>query len=104
MFELQGKRVQYKKSTGGLLSWWVNFISASTAKLEHVADVVSVEATALLEGFKLVQISGCNNLMVRLDNSIVVQALNSNEGHSMVAAPVLQDCRLLSSIVLGNQT
>ena len=31
--------------------------------------------------------------MVRLDNSTVVQALNSNEGHSMVAAPVLQDCR-----------
>ena len=30
-----------------------NFIVASTSRLEHVADVVSVEAAALLEGLKL---------------------------------------------------
>lgn len=37
-----------------------NFISASTATLEHVADIVSAEAAALLEGLKLLQNLGCS--------------------------------------------
>ena len=72
-----------------------NFIAASTSRLEHVADVVSAEAAALLEGLKLLQSMGCNNVLVRMDNSVVVDAIHLNEGHSMVAAPVLDDCREL---------
>jgi ribonuclease HI len=72
-----------------------NFISASTARLEHVADVVSAEAAALLEGLKLVQSLGCNDILVRMDNITVVDAIRMNEGHAMVAAPVLEDCREL---------
>lgn len=70
-----------------------SFISAGTAKLEHVADVVAAEAAALLEGLKLCLAAGCSNIMVRMDNIIVVEALKLNEGHAMVAAPVLEDCR-----------
>lgn len=66
---------------------------ASMARLEHVADMFSAEATALAEGLKLARNTGCSNLVVRSDNSTVVDAINFNEGHSMVAAPVLDDCR-----------
>lgn len=31
--------------------------------------------------------------MVRMDNITVVEALKLNEGHTMVAAPVLENCR-----------
>lgn len=72
-----------------------NFISASTARLEHVADIVSAEAAPLLEGLKLIQNIGCNNVLVRMDNVTVVEALRLNEGHSMVAAPILESCRVL---------
>ena len=71
------------------------FIRAATARLDHILDVVLAEAAALLEGLKLAQSIGCNNLLVRMDNLIVVQALHSNEGHSVVAAPILQDCRVM---------
>uniref|UniRef100_A0A8I7B4L5 RNase H type-1 domain-containing protein n=1 Tax=Hordeum vulgare subsp. vulgare TaxID=112509 RepID=A0A8I7B4L5_HORVV len=71
------------------------FIRAATARLDHVPDVVSAEAAALLEGLKLVESTGCNNLLVRMDNLTVVQALHNNEGHSMVGAPILQDCRVM---------
>ena len=64
-------------------------MSASTARLEHVADVFTAEAAALLEGLKLARDTGCNNLVVRSDNITVVDALRFNEGYSMVAAPVL---------------
>ncbi|KAE8788148.1 Pre-mRNA-splicing factor SYF1 [Hordeum vulgare] len=40
------------------------FIRAATARLDHVPDVVSAEAAALLEGLKLVESTGCNNLLV----------------------------------------
>jgi ribonuclease HI len=72
-----------------------NFIGASTANLMHVVDVVSAEAAALLEGLKLLQSLGCSNIMVRMDNVEVVDALRLNEGQSRVAAPVLEDCRVL---------
>lgn len=62
------------------------------ARLEHIADVVSPKAAALFEGLKLSLSIGCYNLMVRMDNSIVVDPMNLTEGHSMVAAPVLDDC------------
>ena len=70
-------------------------IRASTARLEYVADVVSAEAAAaaLLEGLKLAHNTGCSNLVVRTDNTTVVDTLNHNEGRSMVAVPVLEDCR-----------
>ena len=70
-----------------------SFMSASTARLEHVADVFTAEAAALLEGLKLARDTGCNNLVVRSDNITVVDALRFNEGYSMVAAPVLDECR-----------
>ena len=44
------------------------FIRAATARLDHIPDVVSAEAAALLEGLKLAQSTGCNNLLVRMDN------------------------------------
>ena len=68
-------------------------MSASTAILEHVDDVFTTEAAALLEGLKLARDTGCNNLLVRSDNITVVDALRFNEGYSMVAASVLQECR-----------
>jgi ribonuclease HI len=72
-----------------------NFIGATTSKLLHVADVVSAEAAALLQGLKFTESLGCNNVLVRMDNSVVVDALRLNEGQSMVAGPVLEDCRSL---------
>ena len=71
------------------------FIRAATARLDHIPDVVSAEATTQLEGLQLAQGTGCNNLLVRMDNLIVVEALQNNEGHSTVAAPIIQDCREL---------
>ena len=59
------------------------------------AETCPAEAAALLEGLMLLQCMGCNNVLVRMDNSVVVDAINLNEGHSMVAAPVLDDCREL---------
>ena len=41
------------------------FMLASTARLEHVADVFTAEAASLLEGLKLARDTGCNNLVVR---------------------------------------
>lgn len=58
-----------------------NFMAASTSHLEHVSDVVSAEAVSLLEGLKLIQRMGCNNVFIRMDNIIVVNALRLNEGH-----------------------
>ena len=73
-----------------------NFIAASTSRLEHVADVVYAEAGALLEGLKLLQSMGCNNVLVRMDNSLwLMLYIHLNEGHSMVAAPLLDDSREL---------
>ena len=71
-----------------------NFI-ASTSRIDHVADVVFAEAVALREGVKLAVSMGCNNIMARMDNFIVVNALQLNEGQSMVAGPVLDECREL---------
>ena len=72
-----------------------NFIVASTSRLDHVADVISAEAATLLEGLKLLQSMGCNNVLVRMDNSVVVDAIHLNEGHSMMAGSVLDDCKEL---------
>lgn len=71
------------------------FIAAATAKLEHVADVVSAEAAALVEGLKLANIIGCNSILVQMDNLTVVQALQQNSGQSMIAAPIIDECRTL---------
>ena len=71
------------------------FVAASTAKLEHVADIVSAEAAALVEGLKLAHSIGCNSLLVQMDNLVVVEALKFNSGYSMVAAPILEECRNL---------
>ena len=68
-------------------------MSASTAILEHVDDVFTTEAAALLEGLKLARDTGCNNLLVRSDNITVVDVFRFNESYSMVAAPVLDECR-----------
>lgn len=62
-------------------------------RLYHVADVVSAEATTLLEGLKLAQSIGWNILFVEMDNITFVGALNLNVGHSMIAAHILVECR-----------
>uniref|UniRef100_A0A8R7ULS3 RNase H type-1 domain-containing protein n=1 Tax=Triticum urartu TaxID=4572 RepID=A0A8R7ULS3_TRIUA len=72
-----------------------NFISASTANLMHMADVVSTEVVVLLEGLKLLQNLGCRNIMLRMDNVVVVETLRLNEGQNMVATPVIEDCQIL---------
>ena len=56
-----------------------NFIGAATAKLTHVADVVCAEAAALREGLKFLQNLGCNNVLVRMDNIIITDAIKENE-------------------------
>ena len=48
------------------------FIGTSTEKIEHVADIVSAEAAALVEGLKLAQNIGCNLVLVQMDNMVVV--------------------------------
>lgn len=72
------------------------FIGASTAKLEHVADIVSAEAAALVEGLKLAQSLGWNFILVQMDNLVLVEDLNLSMGHSVVATPILEECRKLS--------
>ncbi|KAM3242197.1 hypothetical protein ACQJBY_054713 [Aegilops geniculata] len=71
------------------------FIAASTAKLDHVADVVTAEAAALLEGLKLSQTIGAHNLVARTDNATLVEAMVNNSGQDMVAGPILEGCRSL---------
>ena len=57
--------------------------------MEHVVDVVSAKATSFREGLKLAQRIGCNKPLVQMDN---LEFPRLNEGHSMVAAPILDDC------------
>ena len=64
-------------------------------KLDYVADVFSAEAAALREVFKLANTAVCNFVRVQTDNLILVEALQQNLGHSMIAAPILEDCKLL---------
>ncbi|KAF7103189.1 hypothetical protein CFC21_104207 [Triticum aestivum] len=70
-----------------------SFMSASTARLEHVADVCTAGAATLLEGLKLARDTGCHNVVVRSGNIMVVDALRLNGGYSMVAAPEFDECR-----------
>ena len=70
-----------------------SFITASTTRMEHVANVFTTEATTLLEGLKLARNTGCSNLVVRSDNITVVDTIKCNKGYSRVAASVLDDCR-----------
>ncbi|XBJ25843.1 hypothetical protein VPH35_003405 [Triticum aestivum] len=72
------------------------FIGASIAKLEHVADVVPAEVVALAEGYKLACYIGCNSILVQMDNLVIVESLNYNTGHAMIASPLLDECRALS--------
>lgn len=58
-------------------------IGASTTKVEHV---VSTEPSTLLEGLKLRQRIGCNNIIIKMDNIVVAEAFNLNHGHSMMMA------------------
>ena len=46
-----------------------------------------------MKGLKLVNRLGRNNVLIRMDNITVVQALKQDEGYSMVAALILEDCR-----------
>lgn len=58
------------------------FVAASTSKLEHVADIVSAESAALVEGLKLALTIGCNAIFIQMDNLVVVEALKLNTRHS----------------------
>lgn len=49
------------------------FVAAATAKFEHITDVESAEAAALVEGLKLATAMGCNSILVQMDNLIVVE-------------------------------
>lgn len=68
------------------------FVVASMSKLEHVADIVSAEVAALVEGLKLALRIGCNAIFIQMDNLVVVEALNHNIGYSMISAPILDEC------------
>ena len=41
------------------------FVAAATTKFEHVVDVESAEAAALVEGLELAATVGCNSILVR---------------------------------------
>ena len=71
------------------------FIGACTTPMEHVPDVVSAEADAMRQGLLFLQSLGCSKVLIQSDDVIVVDALKNNEGHSLVAAPILNDCRVL---------
>ena len=43
----------------------------------------------------LIQSLGCAKIIVQTDNVTVVEALNLNEGYSMIATPILNECRSL---------
>ena len=77
------------KDVGGM------FVAVSTAKILHVADIVSAESAVLVEGLKLAISIGCNVVFVQMDNLVVVEALNHNARHSMIATPILDECRSL---------
>ena len=51
------------------------FVAAATAKLEHVADVISVEPGELEEDIKLAGNLGLNSILIQSDNVIIVEAL-----------------------------
>ncbi|XBH96612.1 hypothetical protein VPH35_086967 [Triticum aestivum] len=71
------------------------FVCAATAKLDHVPDAFTVEATALVEGLKLANSVGCSSILVQMDCLNLVETLQQNTGHSTIAAPILEDYRLL---------
>ena len=71
------------------------FVGAATTKIEHVADVVSAEAAALVEGLKLASSIDANSILVQMDNLVIVEAIQQNIGHSMIVAPILDVCRTL---------
>ncbi|XBH81254.1 hypothetical protein VPH35_106843 [Triticum aestivum] len=71
------------------------FVCAATAKLDHVPDAFTAEAAALVEGLKLANSVGCNSILVQMDCLNLVESLQQNTGHSTIAAPILEDCRLL---------
>ena len=56
------------------------FVAASTAKLEHVADVLLAEAAALVEGLKLANTVGSNSLLVQTNSLILVELSNKTLG------------------------
>ena len=70
------------------------FIGVLTAKFDHVPDMVSAEVAALAEGLRLASNMGCTSIRIQSDCLVLIQALQKNEGHSMVAAPLLDTCRL----------
>lgn len=61
------------------------------ARLAHVADGFTIEVTAFLQGLNLVRKTRCSNLVVRLDIT-AVDTIHCNEGYSMGATPILDDC------------
>lgn len=71
------------------------FVAASTSKLMHVADIVSTNSAALVEGLKQALSIVCNALFIQMDNLVVIEALKLNTGHSMISAPILDECRSL---------
>ena len=70
-------------------------VCASTARLDHVPDAFTAEAAALSEGLKLATSVGCNSIRIQTDCMNLVDALQQNTGQSTIAAPILDDCRLL---------
>lgn len=71
------------------------FIAAATTQMTHVADVISAEAEAMRQGIMFIRGLGCDKIMIQSDSLIVTDALKLNEGYTLVAAPILDDCRSL---------
>ena len=82
------------------------FVCAATAKLDHVPDAFTVEATVLVEGLKLANSVGCSSILVQMDCLNLVETLQQNTGHSTIAAPILEDYWLLlldfGKVILGH--
>lgn len=60
-----------------------DFVGAATTGLEQVADVISMEVSALREGILLAPKLGCNNLIIQSYNLVLVELMNTNSGWSM---------------------
>src|SRR4051812_13762935 len=46
-------------------------------------------------GLFFIRSLGCTKIHIQTDSLIVAEALNKNEGYSLVAAPILNECRSL---------
>lgn len=88
------------------------FVGASTAKLEHVTDIVSTEVATLVEGLKLALNIGCSFILFKWITWSLLKPLNSILGSQLLQHLYLKNAavcwmilgRFLLNIVIENCT